>query len=289
MKLPSAILLSPDFSARPVDARWQRIMDLADRGEQATHQYDDRWVGMGLAYVHRLQACVTDADRERLAREMSHIHAAHQLHKTSNKLARGIVEARLLAGQTVEDTAVACGLAPDTVQAYERLFFAVVGLREHWAYLMCEAIGEKGWYGLKEEDVDVILKRLGLLRGPLMVDQMVHYYTTPWKVPEQLDELTRDQVDELAFRLQTRTLILAMVLPCDQCHRAVRLYSLVQELRSMFGAGPGSLPAQVVTDGGLVPLVVDREALWSCWRQVALDAIAPVTSEGGPRPEGQAA
>ena len=48
MTIPSGMLMNPDDAGRPPDARWQRITDLADRGEPAKHKWDDGWIKRGL-------------------------------------------------------------------------------------------------------------------------------------------------------------------------------------------------------------------------------------------------
>src|SRR4051812_28996114 len=115
MKLPSALLLAPQHTARPVDARWQRITDLADRGEPALHRWDDAWVRRGLDFLNRLRACQTEADRERLAQDLPDLDTAHRLHASADPLPRAILEARLLAGLSVADAATTCSLTQATV------------------------------------------------------------------------------------------------------------------------------------------------------------------------------
>src|SRR5205085_2875541 len=108
------LALGPRNSARPVDARAQ-IVDELSRGTSLPRDFRDAWVKRGLAYVRARRACRTDADRLRLAREAPDLDAAYRLREAGDKVARGAVEGRLLAGQTAEEVAAACGFAPEAV------------------------------------------------------------------------------------------------------------------------------------------------------------------------------
>src|SRR3984957_11759173 len=128
MRTPSnSHSLHPFNSARPVDSRWHRINDLADFGKLVRSEFDDDWVIRGLRYVNSLRACRDKADRERLVHEFPDLDAAYRLHTTADKMKRTVVEARLLARQTVEEVAAACNLPVDAVIAYEKIFFQVLG------------------------------------------------------------------------------------------------------------------------------------------------------------------
>jgi hypothetical protein len=264
--------------ARPVDARWQIALAIASG---ISHRRDfrddlDQGVLQALRYLKAQQTCLTDADQERLPSDLAAIHAAYQLNQSPDKLTRGIVEARLLAGQSVEETAAACNLQPEIVQVYERLFFAVVAKRQFWAHMMCAAIGEKCWYGLTEADTDIILKRGGLLGGPRMVDRLVRYYSGGWSVPDTLEGLTKGQLEELHEMLFIRCGILCLVLPALKCHRALQLYLLLHELKTVISSWPPLAGVAQDNIGEQGQTLEDREVWWTAWRQAILAAIPPV-------------
>jgi hypothetical protein len=130
----------------------------------------DPWIASAMAYLQARQACVTTKETDRLARKMPHVHAAYVLYTSRDKLARGLVEARLLAGQSIEQTAAACGLPAEVVHCYEALFFRVRGLLQHRLHIRNYAFPPPGWDDCTEADVDEHLKRAGFLKGSVMVD-----------------------------------------------------------------------------------------------------------------------
>jgi hypothetical protein len=297
MYFPSEMLLHPQHPCRPVDARWQRVTDLTGRGEPANHKWDDDWVRRGLDYLNRLRACRDDADRDRLARAVPDIDAAYRLHETPDKLTRGILEARILARQGAEEVAADRGLTPAAVTAYEALFFSVRGKLDAQLYILGHAIGPRLWYGATEDDVDVLLKWAGYIRGPALLDVMVRYFTSAWKVPEHLTGLSGGELQELYLMLGVRTLLLiqATTTTALDVLRMFRFVELFEEFEGFIKSLPvepasGSLTARegnqgsqsglALSPGGTAALTghqvsapgADPEAWWSAWRAEVLAA-----------------
>ncbi len=103
-------------------------------------------------------------------------------------------------------------------------------MRTHWIYILQEVLGDKFLGGLNEQDVDLIVKKLGFLRGAPMVDQLVRYYSATWDVPDSLAGMSRPQMEELATMLDIKTAIWAMTLPVEEAPKVLRLQSLVGDL-----------------------------------------------------------
>jgi hypothetical protein len=124
-------------------------------------------VRRGLAYLTRLRACRNDLERQRLRDEAPDLDGAYQLHH-GEKLDRGAFEGRILAGQSPDDVAAACALGRDVVDAYLALFFDVLGKLHAQSYVLIHAVGGDLWGGgLREDDVDVLLRLYGFQKGPI--------------------------------------------------------------------------------------------------------------------------
>jgi len=295
VELPSEMLMHPSHTARPVDARWQRVCDLARRAKRARHKWDDDWVRLGLRYLNRLSACSSDADRARLARQMPDLDAAYHLHATAGRLERGVVEGRLLAGQTVEQVAAACGLSTAAVTAYEKLFFQVLGRLDAREFIYIHAVGPKMWTGFEEDDVDLLLKVRGFQRGPLTLELLLNYLRHGLQVPDRLEGAGRERLEELVMMLTTKACVQSRTLPFPRCVRALRLVALSDELAAYVASLPAresagkearsGEAAKVCWEGvcsppvaapepaeGVPPLGEDRGAWWSAWRAAVLAA-----------------
>jgi hypothetical protein len=233
MCIPSCLLLAPSNTARPVDARWKRIVDLADRGEPAAHRYDDQWVRHGLVYLNRLRSCLGEQDRARLAQEFSAIDTAYKLYGSTNKLDRAILEARLLARQTIDEVAAFCGIPVEAVVIYEGLFFQVLGRLDSRAFILIAAVCPDGklWDGtLTEDDTDVLLKVYGYLKGPIFLEELIRYFRRGCSVPHQLEKASRAELENVAAMLRVRAVIHSRVAPFPRCLRAHLVMNLTREL-----------------------------------------------------------
>ena len=277
--------LHPKNPIPPMHRRW-RIAELVARGftPWAADQ-EDPWVRRGVTYLKTASA----AGPEKPAADLANIATAVAVHK-SNKLTRGVLEARILARQPVDQVAAACQLTVGAVQAYEALFFDV---REHIAfpdYLIPVVVGPKLHYGITPEDVDVVLKHVGYVVGPILVDWLVDFYTSGLIVPESLEAARAEELRTLARRLRAKALHLVYVLPHPACCRALRLNELARELeayadflgnakdasedasiRDLLGVGPGAPDAVPSLAETLKTPVRDPE-WWSSWREAVLAA-----------------
>ena len=195
---------------------------------------DRRWqiavaIQLGLATPWRMRKAI-DADVKRAIRyvkrhergdatfpgELTDIHCAWTLRYQAKLLTRSILEARLLAGQSIAETAMACSLSVGVVRVYESLFFAVRDKLQHRIYILGKAIGPRYWTGSTEDDIDILLKSLAYLRGPLFLDYVLPYFTTPWSIPDRLDALTGPELQKLQTLVQIRSLVGAMSMSPQQ-------------------------------------------------------------------------
>jgi hypothetical protein len=277
------MLMHPDNVGRPIDARWQRISDLADRGEPAKHKWDDVWIRRGLAYETRRRACRDQADRDLLARMDPDVDVAYALRHGADKLARAELEGRLLAGQSIEEVASLCARTPEVVVAYVRLFFDVEGKLDAKLYLLINAVGSRLWDGsLREGDVDLLLKWIAAIKGPILLELMLRYVKHGVVLPERLQAATAEQLEDLALMLRMRALILTVASPWPECLRGVRLCELVDELRESIpwlttarSAAPiyvGAAFAPVADETGGGGEAIEPGCWWAAWRAEVLSA-----------------
>jgi hypothetical protein len=263
---PVDMLVLSDQRCRPVDSRWRVAADRSLRaGYLPPPPHDDPWVERCTAFLLALLACRGEPDRQALADKEPDLDAAVRLYTGGDKIARGTLEARVLAGQTIPQVASLCGLSADAVAAYAALFFDVLGKLDGREYILANAIGPKTWHGLTEEDTDVLLKRAAFLKGPIYLEAFLRYYRAPLEIPCRLEGLSRERLGELLDLLLIRAVVLAWVLPPEKLSRVYLLQGLLQELKGLLAAWPGHAgerpghPALALGAAG-------REAWWSLWR-----------------------
>lgn len=129
---------------------------------------------------------------------------------------RAILEARILSGETAEETSTKCSLSITVCRLYESLFFDVRDKLRHRIYIFTEAIGSRYWSGFAEVDIDIILKSSAFLKGPMFLDYVLPYFTTKWIIPDRLDTLSKTELEQLQYMASTRAMITAMTLPAQK-------------------------------------------------------------------------
>ena len=145
-----------------VDRRWQIATVIAHR--PAPPKYLRKLIDRDVtAAVDYLRTSRNSSDE--LPDDAADLHHAWTLRFQSDLLTRATVEARLLARQTIEETAAACHLPIAAVRWYASLFFDVQSWLRFPFVIIGDAIGPKYWEGLEENDVDIIVKSLAYFHG----------------------------------------------------------------------------------------------------------------------------
>jgi hypothetical protein len=199
---------------RPPSWRWLRAVDLADN-RQPAHEEDDHWVRQAMRFCHRLRHSPGAAALEELAQDMPALFQAHSLFTAPPSFQRWEIEARLLTHEPFEQVALKCASQPEVIDAYHAVFFHVRDRLDASGYIRNMVIGPKLLFGLTEDDVDIILKLYAYNGGPYVLDLLVDYYRHPPVVPEHLEQLAPEALEELRTKLLIRAAILARVLPID--------------------------------------------------------------------------
>ena len=163
-----------DFSAanprRPVDWRWQRAGRLLELGLRWSRRRDDGPTRMAKEYRAGLRRCRAAADRRRLERKMPAVAGAIAIAE-GEPTTRWAVEARLLAGEPIDDIARKTALTPRAVATFEELFFNVRDRLENRGYLIHIAVGL--YPTPREPDPGLVWRLFGLLGGPVVLDALI--------------------------------------------------------------------------------------------------------------------
>jgi len=155
---------------------------------------------------------------------------AQAVFKAQPPFMRWAMEAYILAAAPFPDIAKKLGLMVDAVTAYERLFFAVTEHLDCTVWIVAQAIGEKAFTGLTEQDLGLVWKLLGYHHGPVLLDNLI------------LNVLRRDRPDnpaqveaciarEMQCLLQRHGALAALFLPVNQ-KTALKIVKLCSQQRA---------------------------------------------------------
>ena len=110
---------------RAPDWRFSRIVDIARNNRPANRFQIDAQTRAGVRFVRAWDRAKTEDDRDMLLQSAMGLFHAYELHEHEDPDVRFVVEARILAGQSDEQTASVTGTLPETIYWYEALFFNV--------------------------------------------------------------------------------------------------------------------------------------------------------------------
>jgi hypothetical protein len=94
-----------------------------------------RWIKRAVKFLEALERCEDDYQLARLAQEHPSIFWARDLWQNDHLPLRGEIEARILAGESNEVVARHTGQLPETIEAFEALFFNVREKLAHSDYI----------------------------------------------------------------------------------------------------------------------------------------------------------
>jgi hypothetical protein len=244
----------------PPDWRHRRAAHLVAAGEAADHPRDDDWSRRAWRFQLALHGCKDEADRAALAREAPAAYEAYAYVRTAGPLQLAEVEARLLARQSDVEIASRLGLSAAAVAAYEAIFYCVRHKLTSQHYVINVCIGEKVHRGLTEGDRGLLLKLLGFLRGPVVLDQLLDYFANPPHLPDDLGRLTPESFDALAVKLRLQALIVSLTMPGDA--RCLRTAAMILDLLEQLGV------AERLRGESPPAFQVAADAVVRCWKEL---------------------
>src|SRR5262249_37206072 len=142
----------PDHPLRPPDWRWLRAADLWDQGDQPSEPWDEAWVRRALRLYRELQQGKDPQPGKRTA----DLWQSYRLYSGESLLPW---EAE--AGLRVEPpakVAAKCGVPPQILHAYEKVFFNVRDRLEARGYIINVVLGGDLLARLRDNDLGRNLK-----------------------------------------------------------------------------------------------------------------------------------
>jgi hypothetical protein len=234
----------------PVSWRWLRAGRLLELGLRWSRRRDDTQVRRAKLYQAALRRCRCAADRERLERRLPDVAGAVAIHE-GEPTTRWAVEARLLAGEPIEDIACKTVLTPRAVSMFEALFFNVSDKLENRGYLIHIAVGL--YPTPREPDPGLVWRLFGLLGGPVVLDALIDGdYGSPDRPEDErfLDELGLKLAVAFKFLPVDATTVPRLIrlylrlrqaeLAAEKAHRAA--VDLMPNIRTMLAGVPWFQP-----------------------------------------------
>ncbi len=205
----------PSNPFRPVDWRWRRAVDLVESGRIASPGHDDAGVCLARKFFRALRGCQDDAARQLLARRMPALFQTYTIYAGPPSFAKSVIEARLLTEETFAQIADKCNCTPAVIETYELLFFSVRDRLTAEGYILHQVIGPRAHTGLRDDDIDVILKMRAFAGGAVVLDHLIDFVNNPPVLPDRPEQLDPAELQVLRGKFLTRASIVLDAMPIN--------------------------------------------------------------------------
>jgi hypothetical protein len=258
----------------PVDLAWQIVCHHAHQKYPASMlNKSDPWITQAYQFLQALLDCRDDGDHAKLAQAFPDVNTAYTHYRSDDKFLRGRLEAYLLSPRPLAEAARACEISVKAVEAYEQLFFKVRDKIAHPFLVHSVAFDDKFWNGMRASDTDLLLKRAGLMGGGAMLELMIRYCSSGWRVPGRSKCVSRAKLIEFHDLLSLRALVLAWLLPPEKFGRVTIADELRQDLKKLLDGWPEGASTPQKSPFGPWPMSPKQlETWWAYWRKAVVAA-----------------
>jgi hypothetical protein len=256
---------SKDNPRRPVDWRWQRANALVEEGGRPSRTYDDEGTFEALKFLRRLNSCTSESQRRYLAEDVPDIYWAHDFYQSEGDVLRIELEARILSDDTDENIGLRLCIEPQTVSAYEKLFFSIRDRLDNPGYIYHQVIGRSMHRGLSEREFESLWKWYGYTYGPVMLDSLINQTVDP-KRPAKITDVKAAWRSDGHGSLLRKQAIAARTMPVNSFTQVDLLhiyakFSEIEKNSGVSGAREGEFFTNVSAMMELLPWGVGRRAV----------------------------
>jgi hypothetical protein len=199
--------------------RWLRAMQVDAGGQKPSKSMDGpagfEWIRrvVRLKRRHALAANNPDA-LYTLARLDSPLFWAHSMWSEEKAPTRWAIEAHILAGETDDEIAKKAGCTPETINAYEAVFFNVREKLNNVEYVANVVMGEAVARGVTERQYDLLWKLFGFRGGPHVLDALITKFTSVRR-PQKAEEVSQFFQESTINSMRHKAAVAALTVPIN--------------------------------------------------------------------------
>lgn len=206
---------------RVPDWRWQRATTLVDRPgrcQPASRRLDGpdgyKWINHGVRFLREYKRGAAEDDLSGLASRRPSLFWAYQIWLSDNPT-KTFIEAHLLARSEDHYIAFRANTTPETIRAYEAMFFNVRPKLHHQSYILNCVIGPEVHTNVSEREYRLLWKLYGYFLGPHIVDALEAKFINPIWCSSPAD-LNAAVMDDAISTLKFKAAIAAKSLQVNQ-------------------------------------------------------------------------
>lgn len=191
---------------------------------------DDPWLLIIHRFVREFEKCSTRASYERLAAKYPGIYHAYHYFSSLDQKNKWTIEAYLCADASMVHIAERMGCHIETVFAYTKMFFDILGKQRHRMYMMNQVLGKSIHAGLTDRDYDLLWKLFGMLKGPLFLDRFINHEGSPSQMTSY-DQGSAVTDDLFKTTTENHALVAMRTIECKYNQEVI--FSTYQKLKEM--------------------------------------------------------
>jgi hypothetical protein len=212
----------PELKDNPMRAanwRWLRALQIDNGGPKPSRIMDGpegfAWIrrAVRLKRRHALAANRPDALYS-LARLDSPLFWAHSIWVDDKAPTRWAIEAHILAGESDDDISNKTGCSPETINAYEAVFFNVREKLDHREYVSNVVMADAVARGLTERQYDLLWKLFGYSGGPHVLDALIRKFSAVRK-PQRAEEVSQFFQESAVNSMRHKAAVAALTVPIN--------------------------------------------------------------------------
>lgn len=169
--------LKPDHPCRPPHWRWERARKLREMTKRLpTTGREDSWVIRCAQLQKKLDNAKDEVDRCIAYDEAGPLGIAYDIWDDPGVMngSKAEIEARILVGQPSDEIAQRLATSIEVIDAYESVFFNVRDRLENVGYITHQALGEKIYKRMLDNDYPTMIKMFAYFtQAPIVVDALL--------------------------------------------------------------------------------------------------------------------
>lgn len=208
-----------DNPMRPPHWRWQRAVEIDGGGFRATRALDGPegfyWIRRALRIKRRYAAAGNQsvALYSLMLRDRP-MYWAYRIWLEDKKPTRWGIEARLTAGESIEQIANKLGTDPEIVAAYANVFFDVREKLDKMDYVVNVIMADSVSRGLQERHYDLLWKMIGFTGGEHALDAVISK-SLPVQKPANADQVAGFFQDFAVNTMKYKAALSALTVPVN--------------------------------------------------------------------------
>jgi hypothetical protein len=223
---------APENPMRPPNWRWQRARYLAERGLEIPARTEGPWIRRAFRFHQVVLKYGPQEALERIVKWRPELLFAYQLW-TTQQMARDIVEACILSGQTSLQIAWKLCIQIESLDAYAELFYDVRGKLRHRGYVHAMLIGPELSGPLSRVTFPAVLKTYAYNMGPHVLDALLGVYNTS-VAPLEAEGISLALPPMTHLEVTVKAAVAAKLIPVNQrtAPHLLRLFARIVEMEA---------------------------------------------------------